>query len=230
MEVKREISSSGLTAKSDEAPDGYRVASVSENANPVQIGGPTLVMNPPPAPATTAPAAAPAATSAVVAPPAGLAVSSLDGKKKRGRPKKYGPDGLALSPMPISASIPLTGDFTGWQESRGTPAEPVKKKHKFEVESPGMNFLNGVSVNIGWYCNAVSFDGFSILSCCGHLEDYKAVLFMIWELQESGDRRSQNLLGTLDFFLLVDLILLISNASVRCFLFLFLKFNCFPFW
>ncbi|XP_058104672.1 AT-hook motif nuclear-localized protein 1 [Magnolia sinica] len=43
----------------------------------------------------------------------GLAVSlALAGKKRRGRPRKYGADGtmsLALSPMPISSSGPATG-------------------------------------------------------------------------------------------------------------------------
>ncbi|KAI4384733.1 hypothetical protein MLD38_002845 [Melastoma candidum] len=55
-------------------------------------------------------------------------------KKKRGRPRKYGPDGsvVALSPMPISASIPLSGDCTGaWQ---GGSAESVKKKRQRKTE------------------------------------------------------------------------------------------------
>lgn len=69
---------------------------------------------------------------------------STEGKKKRGRPRKYGPDGkvamdavTALSPMPISSSIPLTGEFSAWKRGRGRPVESIKKSSfKFEVESP----------------------------------------------------------------------------------------------
>ena len=69
---------------------------------------------------------------------------ATDGKKKRGRPRKYGPDGKvaaaagALSPMPISASIPLTGEFSAWKRGRGRPVESIKKSsYKYEFESPG---------------------------------------------------------------------------------------------
>lgn len=66
--------------------------------------------------------------------------------KKRGRPRKYGPDGAvihrpqaaAISPMPISASIPLTGDFPAWKPSRGRSVGSIKKKHKvLDFNSPG---------------------------------------------------------------------------------------------
>jgi hypothetical protein len=65
-------------------------------------------------------------------------------KKKRGRPRKYGPDGkpapgvvTALSPMPISSSIPLTGEFSAWKRGRGKPVESIKKSSfKFDFESP----------------------------------------------------------------------------------------------
>lgn len=78
----------------------------------------------------------------VAAPPVAMAASpvSTGSKKKRGRPRKYAPDGsvLALSPMPISASIPLTGDFSAWkQPGRGRPVDSFKKKHKLEFDSPG---------------------------------------------------------------------------------------------
>ncbi|KAJ1379491.1 PPC domain [Sesbania bispinosa] len=53
-------------------------------------------------------------------------VPATEGKKKRGRPRKYGPDGrvmsgtvTALSPMPISSSIPLTGEFSAWKRGEG---------------------------------------------------------------------------------------------------------------
>jgi len=65
-------------------------------------------------------------------------------KKKRGRPRKYGPDGkpapgavTALSPMPISSSIPLTGEFSAWKRGRGKPVESMKKSSfKFDFETP----------------------------------------------------------------------------------------------
>lgn len=65
-------------------------------------------------------------------------------KKKRGRPRKYGPDGkptpgsaTALSPMPISSSIPLTGEFSAWKRGGGKPVESIKKSSfKFDFESP----------------------------------------------------------------------------------------------
>ncbi|XP_047962986.1 AT-hook motif nuclear-localized protein 3-like [Salvia hispanica] len=66
-----------------------------------------------------------------------LRVESPDpagGKKKRGRPRKYAAaDGsiLALSPMPISASIPFTGDYSE------RPLNSSMKKHKLDFSSPG---------------------------------------------------------------------------------------------
>ena len=79
---------------------------------------------PSPVPAS-APAPAPVSASVMNS-------GSTEGKKKRGRPRKYGPDGkVALSPMPISASIPLTGDFSAWKRGRGKPLESIKKSFKF---------------------------------------------------------------------------------------------------
>ncbi|XP_068634688.1 AT-hook motif nuclear-localized protein 1-like [Aristolochia californica] len=73
----------------------------------------------------------------VVVPPVGvaLAASATQVKKKRGRPRKYGPDGsvsLALSPMPISSSAPAgsgmgPGDFPTVKRSRGRPAGSLNK-------------------------------------------------------------------------------------------------------
>lgn len=64
---------------------------------------------------------------------------SMEGKKKRGRPRKYGADGnSALSPMPISASIPLTGggDYSSWNKEK--VGGSYKKKQRLEFESsPG---------------------------------------------------------------------------------------------
>jgi predicted DNA-binding protein with PD1-like motif len=80
--------------------------------------------------------------------------TSTDGKKKRGRPRKYGPDGkplLPLSPMPISASIPLAGEFTGWKNGGGRPVDSFKKKKKkqklMEFESSGVQLGFSVGAN-----------------------------------------------------------------------------------
>ncbi|CAL0321100.1 unnamed protein product [Lupinus luteus] len=77
---------------------------------------------------------------------------ATEGKKKRGRPRKYGPDGkvaaMALSPMPISSSIPLTGEFSAWKRGRGRPVESIKKStYKYEVESPGQG--GGIAYSVG---------------------------------------------------------------------------------
>ena len=120
---EKESFGSGLAVKGDEAPDSYHIAPRTENT--VQFSAPTS--------GSQAPAPAPAPVSVVAAP-------STGGKKKRGRPRKYGPDGqpvaLALSPMPISSSIPLTGDFSAWKRGRGRPVESIKKSYKYEFDSP----------------------------------------------------------------------------------------------
>ena len=62
------------------------------------------------------------------------------GKKKMGRPRKYGPDGkpsAALSPMPISASIPVSGDYSGWKHSQGKSVSSIRKKQKFDFGTSG---------------------------------------------------------------------------------------------
>ncbi|KAK6117887.1 hypothetical protein DH2020_048387 [Rehmannia glutinosa] len=102
----------------NEAPHSFRVEPRVENPDP--FGGSTA---PPP------PAAAP-----VTAPP-----SSSEVKKKRGRPRKYAGDSsvVALSPMPISASIPLTGDYSAaWKHNTTRPVDSSKKKHKLDFGSP----------------------------------------------------------------------------------------------
>ncbi|KAG6429533.1 hypothetical protein SASPL_107585 [Salvia splendens] len=66
-------------------------------------------------------------------PAGGSTAPPTEGKKKRGRPRKYAAaDGsiLALSPMPISASIPFNGDYSE------RPLNSSMKKHKLEFSSP----------------------------------------------------------------------------------------------
>ncbi|EPS59212.1 hypothetical protein M569_15598, partial [Genlisea aurea] len=43
-------------------------------------------------------------------------------KKKRGRPRKYAAHGssLTLSPMPISASVPLSCEYPSWNTEKNT--------------------------------------------------------------------------------------------------------------
>ncbi|CAK9135180.1 unnamed protein product [Ilex paraguariensis] len=128
MEGNLGINSFGVTVKGDEAPESFRVAAMGENLG--QFGG-----------STAAPTPAPPVSAAVPVP-------GREVKKKRGRPKKYGPDGspnIALSPMPISASIPLTGDFSAWKHGR--PIESFKKKHKLEVVSPGDRVAYSIGAN-----------------------------------------------------------------------------------
>ncbi|XP_009789955.1 AT-hook motif nuclear-localized protein 1-like [Nicotiana tabacum] len=113
----REAMNSGVTVIAPEAPSNYQMAPRTENA---------LV------PAGTSPAAtAPVAT--------GIPLSSE--KKKRGRPRKYGPDGAVtrtLSPMPISASAPPTsGSFLPEKVSVARPASEKKPRNKVGAENLG---------------------------------------------------------------------------------------------
>ncbi|XP_019443920.1 PREDICTED: AT-hook motif nuclear-localized protein 1-like isoform X2 [Lupinus angustifolius] len=104
MEAREGISS-GVTVIGAEAPSAYHVAPRSEAPNQVH--------------ATDAAAAAAATvpTTALVVSPLSVGLDGTAVKKKRGRPRKYGPDGsvngTALSPMPISSS----GDFNAYSGS-----------------------------------------------------------------------------------------------------------------
>lgn len=115
MEEKEGLNGLGVAVKGDEAPESYRVEPRFEK--PESFSGST-------APPT---AAAPAAATEV--------------KKKRGRPRKYAADGsvVALSPMPISASIPFSGDYSAWKQTSERPVvNSSKKKHKLDFASQGM--------------------------------------------------------------------------------------------
>ena len=116
MEAREGISS-GVTVIGAEAPSAYHVAPRSEAPNQVHVpdgGG-------------AAATAAPVGVSPVSAGLDGTAV-----KKKRGRPRKYGPYGsvtMALSPMPISSSAPPSNDFSSGKRGkmRGMDYKPSKK-------------------------------------------------------------------------------------------------------
>ncbi|KAL8095953.1 AT-hook motif nuclear-localized protein 7-like [Apium graveolens] len=88
-----------------------------------------------------------AVEQAVVAMPGANGVAAgMEMKKKRGRPRKYGPDGKPLSPMPISASIPLSGET--WKSSQGDLfKKKKKKKQRLEFGSPGFQVPYSVGAN-----------------------------------------------------------------------------------
>ncbi|KGN50187.1 AT-hook motif nuclear-localized protein 1 [Cucumis sativus] len=125
--------SSGVTVVGSDAPSEYKIAPRTSD-NPPQTGGSTT---PPGTQSTSTPSA-----SAQVSgqPPPPTAASSVPGKKKRGRPRKYGPDGsvsMALSPKPISLSVPPPViDFSTEKKGKVRPASAVSKS-KFEVDNLG---------------------------------------------------------------------------------------------
>ncbi|KAL7111515.1 hypothetical protein ACP275_05G093900 [Erythranthe tilingii] len=115
MEGTNTLSSSGVRVVASDAPSDYHVAprgssaaaaGAAENSTPVAGSAP-------PPPTTVTP---PSTVSAATPPPP--AAAGVDGgaatlKKKRGRPRKYAPDGSSvaatptpLSPKPISSSAP----------------------------------------------------------------------------------------------------------------------------
>ncbi|KAH6768963.1 AT-hook motif nuclear-localized protein 1 [Perilla frutescens var. hirtella] len=99
MEGSNTLSSSGVTVVGSDAPSDYHVAPRTTAENPTGSAPPAASVTPPPATVAPTPAAGGAAGVG--------ATTSL--KKKRGRPRKYGPDGSvagALSPKPISSSAP----------------------------------------------------------------------------------------------------------------------------
>ncbi|CAH8353973.1 unnamed protein product [Eruca vesicaria subsp. sativa] len=155
MEDKSGISPSGvITSKGDEA-----LASRTEfqqNPNFLQFVSPTTVVTPspppPPPPSVQTPASTtvnPGSATAAAALPLPISSSGSDlTKKKRGRPRKYAPDGSlnprasrpTLSPTPISSSIPFSGDYNShWKRGKAQQQQQhvdfVKKPHGFEYGS-----------------------------------------------------------------------------------------------
>lgn len=165
MEVKIDLESPGILY-GDEVPGSYNVEARAEGKVENQFSdsvgpgvGPVVGAEQGVGPDESVPPAMGAEQGGgpVVSAPPGMAVEQAVGviaganavgpgtelKKKRGRPRKYGPDGkpLALSPMPISASIPLAGDT--WNPSKGVSADLFKKKKKQKLEfgSPGNRLI-----------------------------------------------------------------------------------------
>ncbi|KAI4315318.1 hypothetical protein L6164_028142 [Bauhinia variegata] len=120
METRDDVSS-GVTVVESDAP---------RTENPAPAGG-----SPTPAPAAQVSVAPPQPAPMAAAPVA----TTMPLKKKRGRPRKYGPDGSvtkALSPKPISSAPPSVIDFSAEKRGKVRPASSVSKA-KFEVENLG---------------------------------------------------------------------------------------------
>ncbi|ESR58482.1 at-hook motif nuclear-localized protein 1 [Citrus sinensis] len=116
--------STGVTVIGAEAPSAYHVAPRTEN--PTQVSG----------------------SLAVTTSPVSVGLTGTQEKKKRGRPRKYGPDGtMALSPMPISSSVPPSGDFPSGKRGRGRVSGHESELHACSV---GTNFTpHVITINAG---------------------------------------------------------------------------------
>ncbi|XP_018454477.1 AT-hook motif nuclear-localized protein 6 isoform X1 [Raphanus sativus] len=161
MEEKGVMSPSGvITVKGDET-----LASRTEfqpNPSFLPSVGPTTVVSPlPPSPTTTV-----TPGSAAAAPPPSISSAGTDlTKRKRGRPRKYAPNGSlnprasrpTLSPTPISSSIPFYGDYhhlhhSHWKRGKAQqqPVEFMKRSSMFEYESsPAAPTPPGLSCYVG---------------------------------------------------------------------------------
>ncbi|KAM0945490.1 putative AT-hook motif nuclear-localized protein [Dioscorea sansibarensis] len=134
----------GVPAMIVEAAAAAAAAAAAEKGEESGKGGGEKVVE-----AVAAPAPATVASVAPVAPVAattvgGVSVAMVGVKRKRGRPRKYGPDGsvlMPLNPMPISASAPAgsyQGSAGGMKRGRGRPVGFASlPQHKIEFESVG---------------------------------------------------------------------------------------------
>ncbi|KAL2337452.1 hypothetical protein Fmac_011898 [Flemingia macrophylla] len=146
MEAREGISS-GVTVIGAEAPSAYHVAPRSEAPNQIHVpdgGG----------------GGGSSGGAALGVSPVSVGLDGTSVKKKRGRPRKYGPDGsvtMALSPMPISSSAPSSNDFSLGKRGkmRGMDYKPSKKVGldylgDLNACSDGTNFMpHIITVNAG---------------------------------------------------------------------------------
>ncbi|KAD4384741.1 hypothetical protein R6Q59_011101 [Mikania micrantha] len=143
IERSEEMSNSGVTVVGSEAPTKLTLTGIIPQSITNQ-----LALASPPYPAAS--------------PPAG--VTPFPEKKKRGRPRKYGPDGSvrkALSPKPISSAAPPVIDFSTGKRGKIRPlsaGKPENQQPPKEVEalgdwvstSVGANFMpHIINVNAG---------------------------------------------------------------------------------
>ncbi|MED6210443.1 hypothetical protein PIB30_064175 [Stylosanthes scabra] len=138
----REAISTGVTVIGAEAPSAYHVAPRSEA--PSQGPGPDA-----------------AANAVLGVSPVSVGMDGTAVKKKRGRPRKYGPDGsvnMALSPLPISSSAPPSNEFSSMHssgkrgKSRGMEHKHSKKFGGGDIlgDSMGTSFMpHIITVNAG---------------------------------------------------------------------------------
>ncbi|XP_022738581.1 AT-hook motif nuclear-localized protein 1-like [Durio zibethinus] len=117
----------GVTVVGSDAPSDYHIAPRSENASQSLTPGSSTPPQPP-------------SKSAVQPALLPVLVAGMPVKKKRGRPRKYGPEGsvtMALSPKPIStAAPPSVIDFSAGK--RGKVKSPTfVSKAKYELENLG---------------------------------------------------------------------------------------------
>ena len=137
MEGREGVSgaSGAVTVVASDAPSEFHVSVRTENPTQVAGSSPTVT----PAMAVSQPAPPPTVTAVVVT--AASLAGTIPGKKKRGRQRKYGPDGsvkMALSPKPISSSAPGPPVIDFIVEKRGK-IRPVgsASKSKMELENLG---------------------------------------------------------------------------------------------
>ena len=117
----------GVTVVGSDAPSDYHIAPRSENSTQNPTSGSAPPLQPPP-------------KSAAQPVPPPVSVAGMPLKKKRGRPRKYGPDGsvtMALSPKPLSTAAPSPViDFSAGK--RGKVKSPTSvSKAKYELENLG---------------------------------------------------------------------------------------------
>lgn len=128
MEGREGLSGNGITVVGSDAPAAARTG---ENLSQVQVGSgqavaPHMAVSPHPPPVAAAGIEAPSTM-----------------KKKRGRPRKYGPDGggpsMPLSPKPISTAVPSSViDFSaGGGERRG---KFLPMGHIMKLYQPKLDF------------------------------------------------------------------------------------------
>ncbi|KAG8476782.1 hypothetical protein CXB51_030955 [Gossypium anomalum] len=135
--VTTTTATAGVTVVGSDSPSDYHIAPRSENST--QNPNPTLGSVPQPQPHAAQPG-----------PPPPVSVSGMPEKKKRGRPRKYGPDGSvtkALSPKPISTSAPAPPSVIDFSAvKRGKVKSPISfSKAKNEPENlvaDSYNFLD----------------------------------------------------------------------------------------
>lgn len=154
IEGREGMNSSGVTVVGSDAPSDYHIAPRTEAPSKLTTTGSApqsitsqMAASSPPYPAAP--------------PPAG--VTPLTEKKKRGRPRKYAPDGSvrkALSPKPISSAAPPVIDFSTGKRGKIRPQSAGKPQRQPPKEmealgdwvscSVGANFMpHIINVNTG---------------------------------------------------------------------------------